>query len=415
MLIGRFCIFSLLIILAFSILASGAGTFASGAVQFQAVQPQAVSISQLYQNVQDSVVVITDQQLQTGVFGQSYALVQGSGFVYNHNGRMIIVTNYHVVNQAINISVTFRNGNGYAANVLGADPYADLAVVSANAPASEYKPLQVVSSSSLNVGDFVAAFGSPFGLSGSLTTGIVSQLGRTITETTAGNFPIPNVIQTDAPINPGNSGGPLLNSNGQVVGINTATVSGSTGVGFAIPSDTILREINSLVTTGTYAQHSYLGIGGVDMNYDIASQTGLSLTYGVLLQQVANGGPADKAGLKAGTNQAVIDGKSVVVGGDVIIAFNGSRIINTDGLSSYIEQNTLPTQTVIVTILRNGQTMNLSIVLGTRPPPSGFTPPSPQPLVSPVIPEASFFAAIVALTAGTCTVLVIVKKKRIFN
>ncbi len=370
---------------------------------------QTTSVVTLYQNVQDSVVVITDLQPQSGFSGATYGLVQGSGFVYNFNGRMVIITNYHVVYSGINFSVTFRNGNGYAATVLGADPYADLAVVSTNAPASEYKPLQIESSSSLNVGDFVAAVGSPFGLSGSITTGIVSQMGRTITETTAGNYPIANVIQTDAPINPGNSGGPLFNSNGQVVGINTATVSGSTGVGFAIPSDTILREISSLVNTGTYTQHSYLGIGSADMTYDIASQTRASVTYGVLLQQVVSGGPAANAGLKAGNTQATIDGTTVVVGGDIIVAMNGTRIVNSDALSTYLESKTLPGQTITVTIMRNGQSIDVNVVLGTRPPPTGFVAPS----ASPVVPEFSAPETVATLAAIATICVVWIRKRQL--
>jgi len=388
-------------------------------------QAQTVSVGQLYQNVQNSVVVITGWQSQTSIFGTSYSLVQGSGFVYNLNGRMVIITNYHVVYNGVNFSVTFRNGNGYAATLLGADPYADLAVVSINAPASEFSPLQIVSSSNLSVGDFVAAIGSPFGLSGSITTGIVSQLGRTITETTTGSYPIANIIQTDAPINPGNSGGPLLNGNGQVVGINTATVSGSTGVGFAIPSDTILREINDIVSTGTYSQHAYLGISSTDMTYDIANRIGSNLTYGVLLQQVVSGGPADQAGLKAGSTQTTVGGSTITFGGDIIIALNGTKIINSDQLSSYLEQKTLPGQTITATILRNGQKIDMPVILGTRPPPAGFTPPSAvpsttptvspsisnaSPSVSPAIAEISPVA--VAVTAVAVTLLGALLAKR---
>ncbi len=269
------------------------------------VVPENVSLSSLYNEVKDSVVVITDTQ--------SSSFVEGSGFIDNLSGRMVVVTNNHVIASGTGISVTFADGDGYAATVLGADPYADLAVLSVNAPASEFQPLQVVNSSSLSVGDFVAAVGSPFGLAGSMTTGIVSALGRTITESTS-NYPIADVIQFSAPINPGNSGGPLLNSAGQVVGINTAGIENTQnggaaqGLGFAISSDTILREINSLADTGSYTQYPYLGISVVDNTYDIAAQGGLSVTYGVLVEQVVSGGPADKAGLKAGTTQATIDG-----------------------------------------------------------------------------------------------------------
>jgi S1-C subfamily serine protease len=202
-----------------------------------------------------------------------------------------------------------------------------------------------------------------------MTTGIVSQLGRTITESTT-NFPIADIIQISAAINPGNSGGPLLNDKGQVVGITTAVVSNSQGLGLAIPSNTILREINSLVNSGSYTEHPWLGIAGADMTYDIANQLGLKTTYGMLITQVTSGGPADKAGLKAGSKQATIDGSSLTVGGDAIIAINGSRIVNSDDLSTYLEENTSPGQTITVIIVRNGSTMDISVVLGTRPSPS---------------------------------------------
>lgn len=194
------------------------------------------SLAPLYAEVKDSVVVIRGVTVQYDVFRRSYySQVQGSGFVYNFAGQMVVITNYHMVQDALNITVTFINGNGYAATVLGLDPYADLAVLSTNAPQSEYKPLEIVSSSTLEVGDPVIAVGGPYGLAGSMTTGIVSALGRTITEEMSGGYPIANVIQMSAPINPGNSGGPLLNYQGQVVGITTAIVSDSQGLGFRNP------------------------------------------------------------------------------------------------------------------------------------------------------------------------------------
>lgn len=340
----------------------------AGNPQYQVI-PENVSLSQLYQNIRDSIVMINGLIVQNTFFGQQLTQVQGSGFVCNITGSTVIVTNFHVVDGVENISVTFRNGDAYAGRVLGSDLYADLAMLSASAPASELKPLQIASSSTLDVGDFVVAIGDPFGLTGSMTTGIVSQLGRTITESTT-NFPIADIIQISAPINPGNSGGPLLNDKGQVVGITTAVVSNSQGLGLAIPSNTILREINSLVNSGSYTEHPWLGIAGADMTYDIANQLGLKTTYGMLITQVTSGGPADKAGLEAGSKQATIDGNSLTVGGDVIIAINGSRIVNSDNLSTYLEENTSPGQTITVTIVRNGSTMDIPVVLGTRPPPS---------------------------------------------
>jgi S1-C subfamily serine protease len=220
------------------------------------------------------------------------------------------------------------------------------------------------------VGNPVLAVGNPYGLAGSMTIGIVSAIGRTITEETSGSYTIADVIQTTAPLNPGNSGGPLLNYKGQVVGITTAIVSGSQGLSFAIPSGSILREIESLVTNGSYDRHSWLGVAGTDMTYEIAQAMNINVTYGWLITQVTSGGPADKAGLRAGTKQVLIAGERITIGGDVIIAINGTRITNIDDFSTYLEAHTLPGQAINVTIVRNNQTMALTAELGTRPPPS---------------------------------------------
>ncbi|MEM3578356.1 MAG: trypsin-like peptidase domain-containing protein [Candidatus Bathyarchaeia archaeon] len=326
-----------------------------------------VSLSELYEQVKESVVIIRGVMVQYDIFHRPYyTQVQGSGFVYNFTGEMVIITNYHVIESTINITVTFINGDGYAATVLGSDPYADLAVLSTDAPTSEFKPLEIASSSTLKVGDVVVAVGNPYGLSGSMSIGIVSALGRTITEETGG-YPIANVIQTTAPLNPGNSGGPLLNLQGQVVGITTAIISDSQGLGFAIPSNTILREIASLVTTGSYNNHPWLGASGIDMTYEIAKAISANITYGWLITQVVSGGPAANAGLKGGTKQVLIAGEYVTVGGDIIIAINGTRITSVDTLSTYLEENTSPGQTIEVTIMRENQTMNVAVTLGTRP------------------------------------------------
>ena len=328
------------------------------------------SLAPLYAEVKNAVVVIRGLTVQNDIFGRAYySQVQGSGFVYNFTGQMVIITNYHVVQDTLNITVTFINGDGYEATVLGSDPYADLAVLSADAPQSEYKPLVIVSSSQLDVGDPVVAVGGPYGLAGSLTTGIVSAMGRTITDETS-SYPIANVIQTSTPINPGNSGGPLLNYEGQAVGITTAIVSDSQGLGFAIPSSAILREIESLITDGTYNQHPWLGASGTDMTYEIAKTMNANVTYGWLIAQVTSGGPADDAGLKGGTKQVTVSGQSVVIGGDIIIALSGTRITGIDDLSTFLEEHTLPDQTINVTIIRNGQEMTLQLKVGTRPPPT---------------------------------------------
>jgi S1-C subfamily serine protease len=323
-----------------------------------------VSLSQLYEQVKSSVVVVQGVTLQGYDFwGRPYySNVQGSGFVSNLTGQFVIITNYHVVQGAINITVTFTDGDTYAANVTGSDPYVDLAVLSANAPQYEYKPLKITSSSTLKVGDPVIAVGTPLGLTGSMTSGIVSALGRTVSVSWS-SYGIADCIQTTAPINPGNSGGPLLNYQGEVVGITSYVAITSQGVpaqglGLAIPSSTILRETESLITTGSYNSHSWLGISGTDMTFETAQAMNTNVTYGVLIAQVTSGGPADKAGLK---------------GDDIIIAINATyiamRIRSMDDLSTFLEEYTSPNQTVNVTIVRNKQTI-LPVKLGTRPPPT---------------------------------------------
>jgi S1-C subfamily serine protease len=315
---------------------------------------------------QVSASVVTVEGVQVGVFGNSSLL--GSGFVTDLQGTHYVVTNYHVVANVTDMTVTFSDGDAYLATVVGTDPYSDLAVLRVDAPSSEFHPLQVVSSSTLQVGQPVVAIGNPFGLSGSMTFGIISQLGRTISESLAGNFPIANVIQFSAPINPGNSGGPLLSGNGTVVGITTATVQSSQGVGFAIPSDTIIKELPYLVSTGSYNMHAYLGITTADMNYQLAKLQGTNVTYGALIESVVPGSPAAKAGLRAGSNTVDVQGSPYVIGGDIIIAINGTKIINTDALSSYLQEQAVPGQTGAFQIIRNGQVMTLDLVYGTRPP-----------------------------------------------
>jgi S1-C subfamily serine protease len=326
------------------------------------------SLSQIYAQVKDAVVIVRGLTIQYDMFRRPYyTQVQGSGFVCDPTGVTVIITNNHVVEDSINITVTFKNGNAYAASVLGSDPYADLAVLSSAAPEDECRPLVITDSSTLEVGDFLIAVGSPYGLAGSVTTGIVSALGRTITEDLSGSYPIANVIQASTPINPGNSGGPLLNSQGQVVGITTAILSDSEGLGFAIPSSTILREIGYLISDGSYAKHPWIGASGIDMTFEIAQAVGTDTTYGWLIAQVTSAGPADAAGLKGGTRQATIVGQTVVLGGDIVTSIEGTRIKDMDDLSTYLEENTIPGQTINVTVIRAGEELTVSLKVGTRP------------------------------------------------
>jgi S1-C subfamily serine protease len=325
------------------------------------------SLAQLYKDVKDSVVVITGYVEQYSFFGRQYSEVQGSGFIYDYKNDMVVVTNKHVVNDAINITVTFANGDGYPATVIGSDAYSDLAVLSVEAPPTEFHPLDITSSSNLQVGDPVVALGSPFGLGGTMTTGIVSQLGRTIQDSVAGNFPVANIIQTSAAINPGNSGGPLFNYQGEVIGITTAIIQNSNGLGFAVPSNTILREIGSLITTGSYNQHPWVGISGTDMTYAIAQSIGVNVTYGWLITQISDGVAAAQAGLQGGDQQVWINDARVVIGGDIIVAVDGTRIINGDTFMSYLEEHSAPNQTIQITIIRNHQFQDFSVELKQRP------------------------------------------------
>jgi S1-C subfamily serine protease len=320
--------------------------FQNATYQNITIMQNGTSLADIYANVRESVVLIQGVTSDGGV--------QGSGFVYNFANRTVVLTNFHVVQGTSNLSVTFSDGNGYSATVLGTDAYSDLAVLSVNAPASEFKPIEIVSSSTLRVGEPVIAIGNPYGLVGSLTTGVVSAVGRTITEDTAGGFAIANIIQTSTPINPGNSGGPMLNAVGKVVGITTAIVSDSQGLGFAIPSNTILREISALITTGSFQGHSYLGVTGQDMSYSAAQEIGANVTYGWRIASVTSGGPSD----------------GLLNVGDIVVAMNQHTIRNNDDLASFLEEQTLPGDNLVLTVVRGNAQIDVTVVLGTRPAPA---------------------------------------------
>jgi S1-C subfamily serine protease len=303
-------------------------------------------IPQIFQLLNESIVLI-QTKISSGFELVDYA--QGSGFVYDTNGH--IITNDHVVQDADEISVTFTTGTREKATLLGRDPYSDIAVLQVNLPPETLHPVVLGNSSTLIVGEPVVAIGNPFGLSGTITAGIVSQVGRDLSA--PGGYRIIDVIQIDAAINPGNSGGPLVNIWGEVVGMNTAIISGSTGVGFAIASDTIRREIQALITTGSYI-HPWLGITGSDLDVDTAESLGLNITHGIHITEVIAGGPAAVGGMHVN---------------DVLVTIDDTPIRNFNDLSVYLERYTHPMSQVTITVFRNQQQMNLQIVLGERPPP----------------------------------------------
>jgi S1-C subfamily serine protease len=318
-------------------------------------QTGAIPWPTIYNQLKNSVVLIeTDLGL-------------GSGFVYNENGH--VITNYHVVEAANTIQVTFLDGATTSADVVGTDPYSDIAVIQLNQQVTTLQPVVLGSSSDLLVGEPVAAVGNPYGLSDTLTAGIVSSLGRSIDA--PGGYVIVDIIQLDAAINPGNSGGPLVNVKGQVVGVNTAIQSetGSfAGIGFAIPSDTVKREVDDLISSGIYV-HPWLGISGLEVNVAIADVIGLENPQGVLVVDVTAGGPADLAGLIGSDHDETIDGQTVPLGGDVIIEVDGLPVRSVTDLSVYMERNTYPGDTADLGIIRDGQETSLTVTLGERPPP----------------------------------------------
>ncbi|UCE29342.1 MAG: trypsin-like peptidase domain-containing protein [Candidatus Bathyarchaeota archaeon] len=309
----------------------------------------------IYDQIKHSVVLI---QTEVGL---------GSGFVIDRDGH--IVTNYHVIEDASTMQVTFLDGNITDAHKVGEDVYSDLAVIEVNPDVTELYPVVLGNSSTLIVGEPVAAVGNPFGLSDTITAGIVSALGRDLDA--PGNYRIVDIIQVDAAINPGNSGGPLVNMKGQVVGVNTAIISGSgnfAGVGFAIPSYTVSREIDDLILTGSY-KHPWLGVAGIDVNLDIAQYIGLDEPQGFLIVDVVSNSPADDAGLKGGNQTVVIGGTDTKIGGDVIVGIDELDVRTLNDLAVYTERNKRSGDTVNLTIIRDSQETIKSLTLGERPPP----------------------------------------------
>ena len=301
---------------------------------------------------------------------QQFQSALGSGFVWDQNGH--IVTNNHVVSGADKIEVTFSDGTTVPATLVGADPDSDLAVLKVDVSADKLHPVQMADSKSIQVGQLAIAIGNPFGLEGSMTTGIVSAVGRSLLadETSAQSYTIPDIIQTDAPINPGNSGGILINAQGQVLGVTSAIespVRANSGVGFAIPSAIVNNVVPALIKDGKYV-HSWLGISGTSLTPDLAKAMDLDLSQrGALVEEVLPNSPAEKAGLHASNNQATIDGQVVNVGGDVITAIDNQPVLQMDDLIAYLAGNTKVDQKVNLTILRDGKQQNVDVTLAARP------------------------------------------------
>ena len=321
-----------------------------------------LTLVELFEKSEEGVVKIRTDSVDsfTGTGGV------GSGFVYDILGH--IITNAHVVDGGDKITVTFLDGSQYNSEIIGVDRFTDIAVIKVNEKPRLLHPLTVGDSSSLKVGEEVAAIGNPFGLAGSMTSGIVSQIGRLLPSQDTG-FSIPDVIQTDAAINPGNSGGPLLNMRGEVVGINTAIQSSSgvySGIGFAVPSNTISKIVPTLIEEGKYA-HPWIGILGKDIDPDLAKVRGLDNAKGFLILNVIEGSPAEKAGLKGMSEISEIDGDEYPVDGDIVISVDDKEVRNISDILIHLQREKTVGDEMVLGVLRDGEFMHITLELVERP------------------------------------------------
>ena len=326
-------------------------------------------LASLYQRVNPAVVYI-EVLMQHG--GGLQPLSSGSGFMIDRDGH--VVTNNHVIEGADDLQVVLSDGSvTHEVEIVGRDPYSDLAVVRINVEPDRLVPLQLGDSDALQVGQRVIAIGNPFGLQGTMTSGVVSAVGRTLTSQAleGGSFSNPEIIQTDASINPGNSGGPLLDSRGRVVGVNTAIRSNTgvnAGVGFAVPVNTVKRIVPHLIDKGAY-NYPYLGITS-DTRFTVAELSEplkLPVDYGTLVQDVQQGTAAAEAGLRGGDREVEVMGRSVIAGGDIITAIDGEELRSFDDLVAYLVSDTEVGQEVMLTVFRDGRRMEVSATLGARP------------------------------------------------
>jgi len=321
-----------------------------------------LSLTELFEQSELGVVSISVTKISAHGDTESTA----SGFIFDKQGH--IITNNHVVENTKKISVTFVDGRSYSAEIVGTDPYADIAVIKLNINPEKLNPLPIGDSSKLRVGEQVAAIGNPYGLSGSMTSGIVSQLGRLL-PVQGTLFSIPDVIQTDAAINPGNSGGPLLNMKGEVVGINTAIYSNDgsfSGVGFSIPSNLVLKIVPTLIKEGEF-QHPWVGISSANITPELAELLNLENAKGVLVMTVVKDSPADKAGLKGSSQTAIANEVEYTIGGDIILSIDENEVRQVADLLTYLQREKNVGDTLNLEILRDGKIINIILTLEERP------------------------------------------------
>jgi len=324
----------------------------------------------VYEEASPSVVHITVRGTSENMFMQPVPVSgSGSGFLFDELGH--IVTNYHVIEGAEEITIAFGGNDCCEAEIIGVDPSTDLAVIRVD-PVNLPIPLNLGESSALRIGQFVVAIGNPFGLEQTMTFGIVSALERVI-QSPDGRF-VGEAIQTDAPINPGNSGGPLLDLDGRVVGVTSQIISpvaGSSGVGFAISADTVKRVVPALISDGRFP-HPFLGISGIGLSADVIDvlmENGVDAgaDRGVLITSISVAGPADLAGLRPGTESLAVGGLVIPVGGDVILALDGTPVNSMLEIIFYMDTQTRVGDRIEVTYMRDGEVRESFIVVGERP------------------------------------------------
>lgn len=336
------------------------------AEETNSTEKKELSLNDLFDFAENSVVQVTKTMppiIPSGPDSENTTSL-GSGFIYSKDGY--IVTNNHVVEGATTVDITLINGDRYTANVTGTDVFSDLAVIKINENVTDLPlVLTLGNSSELEVGDQVVAIGNPFGLEGSMTTGIVSQIGRLLSIDERG-FSIPDAIQTDASINPGNSGGPLLDMTGQVIGVNTAGIFPG-GIGLAVPSNTVTRIVPVLIEEGNYT-HPWLGITGTTLTAELAKREHINRTQnGVLIDTIVKDSPADLGGL----NGSIVNQYGEKKGGDLITAVDKTPIIKIEDLISYFETNKDVNENATISILRDGEFLEKEVMLESRP---AYTP-----------------------------------------
>jgi len=340
----------------------------SAAPRVEALSEAEQVIIRIYREMSPAVVHITSTAVGYDFFfNQIPQRGTGSGFIINEQGY--IVTNNHVVEDTQSLEVTLANGKKIPARLVGRDPNNDLAVIKIDAPGEKLQAARLGNSEQLQIGQITIAIGNPFGLDRTVTTGVVSSLKRTLRAPNGRE--IRDVIQTDAAINPGNSGGPLLNSRGEVIGINTAIFSpsptgGSVGIGFAIPVNTANRFVPELIAKGRVS-HPYLGIRGANVTPELSQLLSLPVQQGVLVILVEPRSPADQAGIRGGDRRVRVGNRILMVGGDLIVGIDGQKVETNDKLVAYLDDHKRVGQTVELEILRQDQRLKLSATLGEEP------------------------------------------------